>query len=151
MGMLQLILHGIGDYFLQTDWQALNKKKKGRQGLWACVKHCTTYSLPFKFIGSWWAVLAIWVGHFIIDRTNIVAYLIAWKNGVKKWVCKKHGGYDYMACPYKGERNCHPLSVLDISNFGFHPERSFAISIWLYIICDNLLHIIWNYFSLMYL
>ena len=82
--MLQLIIHGIGDYFLQTDYQALNKKKAGWIGLWACLKHCITYSLPFLFIGSWRAVLVIFITHFIIDRTNLVSYLLAMKNNVKK-------------------------------------------------------------------
>ena len=87
--MLQLILHGIGDYFLQTDFQALNKKKKGWFGFWQCLKHCITYSLPFLFIGSWQAVTIIFITHFIIDRTNLVAYLLAIKNNVKK--CRKEG------------------------------------------------------------
>jgi Protein of unknown function (DUF3307) len=121
INMLQLIIHGIGDYFLQTDYQALNKKKDGWIGLWACLKHCITYSLPFLFIGSWKAVLVIFITHFIIDRTNIVAWLIAYKNGIRT-----------------------------IENFGFGLERPFAITIWLYIICDNLLHIICNYVALRY-
>ena len=136
--MLQLILHGIGDYFLQTDWQALNKKKPGWLGFWACLKHCITYSLPFKFIGSWGAVFVIFVTHFIIDRTNIVAYALAWKNGVKK---------KSEIVNYAGESNM----VYDISNFGFGKERPFAITIWLYIICDNLCHIICNYLVIKYL
>lgn len=129
--MLQLILHGIGDYFLQTDYQALNKKKKGLVGLKACLAHCITYSLPFLFIGSWKAVFVVFITHFIIDRTDLVAYLLAFKNGVKK--------YDGDNVEY------------DISNFGFSKERPFAITIWLYIICDNLLHIICNYLALKYL
>ena len=51
--MLQLIIHGIGDFFIQTDWQALNKKKAGWIGFFACLKHCITYSLPFLFIEAW--------------------------------------------------------------------------------------------------
>lgn len=133
--MLQLILHGIGDYFLQTDYQALNKKKKGWVGFWACLKHCTTYSLPFLFIGSWKAVLVIFITHFAVDRTNFVAYALAIKNNVKKGT----GVVNSSLLPY------------DISNFGFGLDRPFAISIWLYIICDNLLHIICNYLALKYL
>jgi len=129
--MLQLILHGIGDYFLQTDHQALNKKKPGWLGFWACFKHCVTYSLPFLFIGSWLAVLIIFITHFIIDRTNLVAYLLAFKNNVKR--------YDGNNVEY------------DIRNFGFGLYRPFAISVWLYIICENLLHIICNYLALTYL
>lgn len=137
--MLQLILHGIGDYYLQTDYQAITKKKKGTEGFYACLKHCTTYSLPFLFIGSWMAVLAIFISHFIIDRTNLVAYLLAMKNNVKKKpVPEGKMGWSF---PY----------MYDISNFGFHKDRPFAISIWLYIICDNILHIICNYLALRYL
>lgn len=80
--MIQLILHGIGDYFLQTDYQALNKKKEGFLGLWCCLKHCTTYSIPFLFIGSYMSVIIIFSTHFIIDRTNLVAYLLAAKNSI---------------------------------------------------------------------
>jgi len=136
--MIQLILHGIGDYFTQTDYQALNKKKAGWVGFWACLKHCTTYSLPFLFIGSIQAVLVIFVTHFLIDRTNIVSYALAIKNNVKKTkldaITNKAIGEEY-----------------DISNFGFGLERPFSLTIWLYIICDNLLHIIFNYIALTYL
>jgi hypothetical protein len=136
--MLQLILHGIGDYFFQTDYQALNKKKKGLHGLWQCLKHCITYSLPFLLIGSWKAVLVIFITHFIVDRTNIVAYALAIKNNVKKWQdCK--------------DNDMMEEQVYDISNFGFGLERPFPITIWLYIICDNLIHIICNYLALKYL
>lgn len=132
--MLQLILHGIGDYFLQTDFQALNKKKKGWFGFWQCLKHCITYSLPFLFIGSWQAVTVIFITHFIIDRTNLVAYALAIKNSVY----------------HKGTNINGKFFKYDISNFGFGLERPFAITIWLYIICDNLLHIICNYIALLY-
>ena len=133
--MLQLIIHGIGDYFLQTDYQALNKKKAGWIGLWACLKHCITYSLPFLFIGSWKAVLVIFITHFIIDRTNIVAYALAMKNNVRTYKHKVQWNI-FIANFWK---------YYSIKNFGFGEERPFAITIWLYIICDNLLHIICNY------
>ena len=133
--MLQLILHGIGDYFVQNDWMALNKKKKGWQGELACQIHCITYSLPFTFIGSWYAVLVIYITHYAIDRTNIIAYALAIKNGVKKGT----GVVNSSLLPY------------DISNFGFGKERPMFITIWLYIITDNLCHIICNYLALKYL
>lgn len=132
--MLQLILHGIGDYFLQTDFQALNKKKKGWFGFCQCLKHCITYSLPFLFIGSWQAVTIIFITHFIIDRTNLVAYALAIKNNVT----------------YAGHKEFPNSKKYNIENFGFGLERPFAITIWLYIICDNLVHIICNYIALLY-
>ncbi len=134
--MLQLILHGIGDYYFQTDWQALNKKQKGWLGFYACLKHCIMYSLPFLFIGSWVAVSIIFITHFIIDRTNLVAYLIAIKNNVRVII--------------KAEDGRVLSNKYDIKNFGLPIERPFAISIWLNIICDNLLHIICNYVALLY-
>ena len=136
--MLQLILHVFGDYFLQTDWQALNKKKPGFIGFWACLKHCALYSTPFLLLGSWKAVLVIFITHFIIDRTNIVAYLLAIKNNVRKQQTAKMMPLSF---PY----------TYDISNFGLGLDRPFAISIWIYIIVDNLFHIVCNYLALKYL
>lgn len=152
--MLQLILHGIGDYFVQTDKWALNKKKKGNYGLWCCFIHCLTYSLPFIFIGGFAATGIIFITHFIIDRTNIVAYALAWKNGVRKY--QIHDTQGYLIDLPKEEHIKDTLKfkmatvTYDISNFGFGLERPFAITIWLYIICDNLCHIICNYVALKY-
>jgi len=140
--MLQLILHGIGDYFLQTDKQALGKKNKGLYGFMCCFKHCTTYSLPFLFIGSWKAVLVIFITHFAIDRTNALAYILAWKNGVKKKIKITTGGSFIPS---------YDKQVYDISNFGFGLNRPQFITIWLFIITDNLCHIICNYLALKYL
>lgn len=137
--MEQLLLHAIGDYYFQTDYQALNKKKAGRDGFYACLKHCITYSLPFLLITTWQATLMIFITHFIIDRSNLVAYIIAIKNGTKKKpVPEGKMGWTF---PYN----------YDISNFGFASERPFAITIWLYIICDNILHVACNYIAIKYL
>lgn len=66
--MEQFILHLIGDYLLQNDWMALNKKAKGGKGWLACFIHCLLYSLPFLLIASPLQVLFIFATHFIIDR-----------------------------------------------------------------------------------
>lgn len=120
--MIQLILHLVGDYILQTDYQAKYKKTKGKKGFFACLVHCTTYSLPFLFFYNYKAAIAIFFTHFIIDRTNIILRFIAFKN-----------------------------SVSDLSNFGSEKDKPFALSIWLYIITDNIFHIICNYLSIKYL
>jgi Protein of unknown function (DUF3307) len=70
--MEQLILHTLGDHLIQNDWMAQNKKVLNWKGELACQVHCVTYSLPFLFIGSWWAVLAIYLTHYAIDRSNFV-------------------------------------------------------------------------------
>ena len=115
--MIQLLLHLLGDYFIQNDWMALNKKKKSWTGELACQVHCITYALPFLLIASWEAVILIYLTHYLFDRTNIVAWIIAIKNGQRS-----------------------------IKNFGFHKDRPFAITIWLLIIADNSIHIAINYF-----
>lgn len=120
--MHQLLLHLLGDYIIQNDWMALNKKEKTLKGELACQIHCITYSLPFLFIGSLYAVIIIYITHYIIDRSNIVSWFLAFKNG-----------------------------VFHIENFGFRNERPKLISVWLYIIVDNVFHIFCNYFALTYL
>lgn len=119
--MEQLLLHLFGDFILQNDQVALNKKKYTLKGWLYCLFHSITYALPFLLITNWKAVLGIGLTHFIIDKTNIVAYFLKWRNNVK-----------------------------DIKNFGFSPERPFAITIWLLIITDNTIHLICNWAFIYY-
>lgn len=119
---LQLILHLIGDYIIQNDWMALNKKKFSWKGELACQIHCITYALPFFFITDWLGVLLIYLSHYAIDRTNVIAWFLAVRNG-----------------------------VFHVKNFGFGEERPFVITIWLYIITDNIFHIVGNWIILTYL
>lgn len=119
--MLQLIFHLIGDYLIQNDWMALNKKKLTWIGELACQIHCITYALPFLFIASPFQVFLIYLSHYLIDRTNIVAWFLAIRNG-----------------------------VFHTKNFGFSMERPALISVWLFIITDNVFHIIGNYLILKY-
>ena len=120
--MIQALLHLIGDYIIQNDWMALNKKKLTWKGELACQVHCITYALPFLFIGSPMAVFCIYFSHYIVDRTNIVGWFIAIRNG-----------------------------VFHTKNFGFGMDRPFVISIWLYIITDNIFHVLFNFLILKYL
>lgn len=120
--MEQLLLHLFGDFILQTDNMALNKKKNTLNGYIYCILHCVTYSLPFILITNWKAVIFIGLTHFIIDKTNIVAHFLKLRNNVK-----------------------------DISNFGFAKERPFAITVWLLIFTDNTIHLILNYLAIKYI
>lgn len=120
--MEQLFFHLIGDYITQNDWMALKKKKAGIAGFSICLLHCTIYALPFLFIGSIYAFCVILISHFILDRTHIVEWYLAARNGVD-----------------------------NIDNFGFSKERPFAITIWLMIITDNIFHLMINFIALKYL
>lgn len=75
--------HMIGDYLLQSDWMAINKKNKGFKGLIACIIHCiiwtiSVYTLGFLNTHSLIIFLMLFVSHFILDRTSFV-----------KWYCNK--------------------------------------------------------------
>ena len=120
--MMQVILHLIGDYLIQNDWMALEKKKRSWEGEIACQIHCITYSLPFLYIGSWNALLVIYATHYIIDRFKLIEWYLA-------------------------VRNC----IFHVKNFGYGIERPVIITVWLYIIVDNTFHVICNYLALKYL
>ena len=115
----QLILHAVGDYLIQNDWMALNKKKRSWKGELACQVHCITYSLPFLLVGSWWSVLAIYASHYLFDRTKIVDWFLATRNGV---------GH--------------------IRNFGFSDKRPFPVVFFVYVVVDNTFHVICNWLAL---
>jgi hypothetical protein len=85
-----LVAHMVGDYLLQTDWQARHKRgglSGDRVALKALVSHVTTYTLAFVPALIWigdqldaaWALLAaalIFVPHLLIDDGRFVrAYL----------------------------------------------------------------------------
>lgn len=65
-----LIAHLIGDYLLQNDWMALNKKTRHLP----CLVHCTLYSLiVFALtLWPWWAIGMVFAAHYAQDHTNIV-------------------------------------------------------------------------------
>lgn len=80
--MEQLLLHLWGDFIIQSDWMAQNKKKKGWLGRLACQLHCITYTVPFLLLTqSPVALFYIYFTHYIIDRNNIVLWFMntAWK------------------------------------------------------------------------
>lgn len=140
--MEQLLLHLFGDFIVQNDYVALNKKKNTLKGWIYCLWHCITYSLPFLLITNWKAVIGIGLTHFIIDKTNIIVYFCAIKNNVKHPVCFWH------------DEECTKLKSTkwkyDISNFGYLKERPFAITIWLLIFADNTFHLILNWLFIKY-
>ena len=113
---LQLIIgflcHLTGDYLLQNDWMALNKKKTW----FPCFVHCILYTLPFYiFLGNGYYLWIIFLSHYFLDRYHLVDWFLAIRNG-----------------------------VFHIRNFGFSEERPALITVWLYIITDNIFHILFN-------
>ncbi len=63
--------HLIGDYLLQNDWMATNKK----QNSLICLVHIIIYMIPFLFTQlNWIQLILIAVQHYMQDRTNFVAW-----------------------------------------------------------------------------
>lgn len=83
--MSPFIAHFIGDFILQNDWMAVNKKKHS----YACLVHVIVYLIPFAICPlQWWQIALIGLQHFIQDRTEIVIWWIkTWKK-----VPEKHWG-----------------------------------------------------------
>lgn len=134
--MPQLLCHIVGDYFLQSDWMALNKNKHTIP----CLIHVILYALPFLLLtNSLLALFLIAAAHFVLDRWSLTKYIIWAKNFLNPSFqnppfskCGVTGYYDdWLNEP--GEPNVRPK----------------FITTWLYIISDNTIHLICNYFILM--
>lgn len=68
-----IVGHLVGDYLLQNDWMALNKKKVS----FPCVIHCLLWTAAVCLFSGWysWCVItALFITHFIQDRTNIIIW-----------------------------------------------------------------------------
>lgn len=67
-----LVGHLVGDYLLQNDWMALNKKKSSLH----CTIHCLIWTYCVILFSQWplWTFLPLFITHFIQDRTNIITW-----------------------------------------------------------------------------
>jgi hypothetical protein len=93
-----LVAHVVGDYLLQTDWQARHKRGglSGGVALRALVTHVTTYTLAFApaliwiggEIGAGWALLGaalVFLPHFLVDDGRVVRLWLARVKGVERF------------------------------------------------------------------
>ena len=81
-----VVSHLVGDYILQTEWQALNKRG-GLRGTptmrWALISHVATYTVAFvpglvwlsdsRHLGVLWVAAVIAVPHLIQDDGTLLA------------------------------------------------------------------------------
>lgn len=122
----QLLAHVIGDYVIQSDYMATEKTKKSI----AAAAHVVTYALPFLFLTTSVAALAVIVGtHFIIDRWRLARF-ICW---AKNW-------------PWPGRQ---PWSKC--VGTGYPEDRPAWLAVWLMIIVDNTLHVSINGLAILWL
>lgn len=132
--MAQLLAHMIGDYGLQSDWMALNKQS--RAGV--CALHAALYTIPFYFLCFPLGVLngailfklsLIYVTHAIIDHYSLAKYFIRARNHV---FSESDFEPDAELCEYTGLNASRPEGIR-----------------WpIYIITDNMFHLIINYYVL---
>ena len=87
-----IIGHLVGDYLLQNDWMALNKKKPSPWGNTACVVHCALWTFAVILFSEWyrsknlqWICWALFLTHYAQDRTNVIAWWmrLRWKDQSK--------------------------------------------------------------------
>lgn len=109
---LAIVGHLVGDYLLQNDWMAQNKKAR----IWPCVVHCTLWTVAVMFLANWWVwwvPLVLFGTHFIQDHTTIVA----------KWMRMIGQGKNFMQPPLA------PWSFIVVDNV-WHILTLAAIAEW---------------------
>lgn len=80
--MFELMLaHLVGDYILQNDWMAKNKKNSP----FVCAVHTLMYSIPFIFLGSLTAVqfFLIMFQHYVQDSSTFVSWFMKTKGSTE--------------------------------------------------------------------
>jgi len=117
--ILQFVGHRIGDYLLQTDWQARNKAKD----VTARLQHVFVYSLVIggmTLIGFKWQAAVVvfaltFLEHMWIDSRKPV---IAWKTFLEKRIAGNHG-FDISQVPFfvliEIDQTIHYLRIFLIS------------------------------------
>jgi hypothetical protein len=82
--------HFVGDYLLQNQWMAINKSLPGWKGALACTVHVYLYTLAIGLFtishpisdARWLLFLmAVYIPHYLIDRTSFANYILRLKNG----------------------------------------------------------------------
>lgn len=71
--LLAIIGHLVGDYLLQNDWMALNKKARS----WPCAIHCALWATAVCVFADWraaWVWPVLFIAHFVQDRTTIIHF-----------------------------------------------------------------------------
>ena len=98
-----IIGHLVGDYLLQNDFLAQEKKRDS----FVCALHCFTYTVSVLAFSGWWqakigwelVAMAIFIPHFLIDRWGFVP-----------WYMRKIGQEKFMGPPLG------PWSIIVVDN-----------------------------------
>lgn len=129
-----VLAHLVGDYLLQSDWMALEKTKRW----WPAIAHGVTYTLPFLFLTRELDALAlICVSHIVIDRFRLARHVCWAKNWLAPIRVSRGETARFTLEPYNS-----PWRVSRAT--GYPPGRPAWMVVWLMIIADNTLHLLFN-------
>lgn len=119
------LAHMVGDYVIQSDWMAQEKTKRW----WPAIAHAVTYGLPFVFITQSALALVVIVGtHAVIDRYRLARHVVWFKNQL-------------------APRAFRPTRTAT----GHGADRPDWLAVWLLIIADNVIHMLINVASVVWL
>lgn len=127
---MELLLgHLVGDYLLQNNWMALNKARKDLIGWLACTVHCLIYSMAvcvctWDFRISW--VLIVFLSHMVVDKFSIVG-----------WYLHNIKGRSIKDC----------LDMIEFDIPGKNDVVQVSITCFVYIVCDNTLHLLLMFYG----
>ena len=152
--MEQLLVHILGDFCLQSDYMAMNKSKRW----FPCIVHVIIYTSCFLMLTtSWKALLVIGLTHLILDHYPQMLRRLIWLrnhlNPRLEYVpydkCNITGYYDTIGKDINPPSRAILYQPIEVTN-GYSPRLNY-VTIWLYIVHDNLTHLAINYFALKYL
>lgn len=134
-----LVFQGVGDYVTQSDWMATRKVRRDgetrarcAEGWAAAVSHGTVYTLPFLLLTTDPLPLLVIGGtHVLIDRFRLARHVVWARNQV---------------CPAT-----HRRPWADCRATGFPPEMPAWQATWLMVMVDNVMHVLINSLTLVFL
>lgn len=129
--MCAFVGHLVGDYLLQNDWLAREKKNC----FVACMMHCNLWALSVCVFAGWFshstAMPILVVLHFLQDRWNFVP-----------WWMRLIGQWDFMRSDkIEVTRRCHadaPVPFEEVVSIDLKP----GFGPWSIIVVDNVFHIV---------
>ncbi len=119
------LAHMVGDYVIQSDWMASEKTKRW----WPAVAHGVSYGLPFVVVTQSVLALAVIVGtHILIDHYRLARHVVWFKNQLAP----------------KAFRPGHTAT-------GMSAGKPDWMAVWLLIIADNVIHMLFNVWAVVWL
>lgn len=129
-----LLGHGYGDYVLQNNWMALNKKNRALP----LLVHSTIYTLVIKLAVpefTFPSLALIWIFHVLVDGSRVVDDWF-WLIGGRSFSVLKKQFASPTPC-IQGENS------VDI-----YKQSMTSLTWFVQIVTDNLWHIAWAYIVL---